>query len=110
VPELTSYLPFDVEFSRDETPAFRLNLTNVTDAEVAGWVITAPVRRGRLTEPFAHWDVTVDGTEVTLRLDTDVTATLPDHTSYQVRFELDPDHVCIPVGGQLLLRDSDVCR
>ena len=109
VHELTSYLDADLRFGRGETPAFQLNFTGVTAPEVAAWLISASIRRAAMLEPLADWDVTVEGTEVTFSLGTDVTDTLPDHTGYTVRIETDPTNVHVPMGGRLLLRETDVC-
>lgn len=106
--ELTAFMEVDLEFSRGESPAFRLEFTGVTAEDVAGWVLTAVIRRHHLAEPIDSWEVTVDGTSVTFSLTADATETLPDHTSYEVRLQIG-DSVRIPMGGRLLLRQTVVC-
>jgi hypothetical protein len=105
VVELTSYLETDLVFSRGETPAFRLEFTGTTGEEVAGWDLSADIRRTPLSDPIATFDVTVDDTDVTFSLTTDVTDTLPDHTTYAVRLVID-NSVRLPMGGRLILRSS----
>ena len=107
--ELTAYLPANLIFSRGETPAFRLTFTGVTALEVAEWELSAAIRRAPMLEPIAEWDVAVDGTSVTFSLDDDVTETLPDRASYKVRIGYGENTVRYPMGGRLLLRQTEVC-
>lgn len=103
--ELTGYLEADLEFSRGETPAFRLDFDDVDEEDVAGWELSADIRRAPMLEPIADWDVTVEDTSVTFSLTEDVTETLPDNATYAVRLVIG-DSVRLPMGGRLILRSS----
>ena len=106
--ELTAYLDVDLTFSRGESPAFRLDFTGVDAAEVASWVLSAPIRRSSLSEQLDAFDVTVEGTSVTFSLDAESTTVLPDNVGYEVRLQIG-ESVRIPMGGRLLLRSTVVC-
>lgn len=106
--ELTAFQDIDLEFTRGESPAFRLNFTGVDAAEVATWELTGPIRRYATAPPVDSFDVTVEGTSVTFSLTDEATTALPDHVGYQVVLEHDTS-VRIPMGGRLLFRETDVC-
>lgn len=104
---LTGYAPVDLSFGRGETPSFRLTFTGVDPADVASWVIDAPIRRAARMTPFAAWDVTVQDTSVLFSLPADVTETLPDGCRYSITITLTDDVVRNPISGDLLVDDRD---
>lgn len=103
--ELTPYRDADLTFSRGETPAFRIEFTDLTAEQFAACTFTADVRRAPTLAPIAFWTPVVDPatTSVTFSLTSAASDTLPDQAVYQVRIAYQSS-VRVPMGGRLILR------